>query len=251
MRKINKLILLVIILFFFSTITTNAQKVYKQNPGFIFGFSYGYNVSGGDLSTRFGNNFKIDVSPTFYFSGSNISVGIEASYIFSGKVKEHSFLNILTFDRHVINNNGTFATIQTSERGVLFGGLISKIIPFNRNIRTGIKIEAGGYLFRHWISFKTIGEIRQLTSDYLKGYDRLTGGLALKEFVGYQYLSEKSKINFYAGFEFYQGFTKSIRGYDYDKASVDNFARKDLLYGIKIGWILPLYIVKNPEEIYY
>ena len=223
----------------------------KLNPGFIIGFSYGYDISAGDMSKLYGNNFKVDFMPSYYFNKSNISIGLEGSYLFGNKIKQNTFLNLLTFDNHIIDNDGNFATVQTSERGVLIGGLISKIIPFDENIRTGIKIEAGGYMFRHWINFKLVGDVPQLKSDYLKGYDRLTGGFAFKEFIGYQHLEEKSKINFYAGFEFYQGFTKSLRAYNYDKAQVDNSKRKDLLYGVKIGWILPLYIVENPEEIYY
>ena len=224
---------------------------HSLNPGFLFGFSYGYNIPGGDLSSQYGNNFKVDFTPTYYFSESNISIGLEGSYIFGNEVKQNTFSNLLTFDKYIIGTDGNFANIQTSERGVLIGGLVSKVIPFDENIRTGIKIEVGGYMFRHWVNFKIAGEIPQLESDYLKGYDRLTGGFAVKEFIGYQHLKESSKISFYAGFEFYQGFTRSLRGYNYDKAAVDNFNRKDLLYGLKIGWILPLYVVKNPEEIYY
>jgi hypothetical protein len=39
----------------------------------------------------------------------------------------------------------------------------------------------------------------------------------------------------------YLAFTQNVRYYDYSTASVDNKKRKDILYGIKFGWILPVY----------
>lgn len=251
-----KKIALFIVLFFCGLLIVNAQndkniKSKELNSGFIFGFSYGYNIPIGDLSKRYGNNFKIDLTPTYYFKNSNFSIGVEASYIFSGGVKENSFLNLLSDDNYVIGLERSLSNIKLSERGVIIGGLISKIIPLNKNIRSGIRLELGSYFFRHWINFKIEGEVPQLKSEYLKGYDRLTGGLALKEFIGYQYLKENSKVNFYAGFEFYQGFTKNLRGYNYSEATFDKTKRNDNLIGIKFGWILPLYIVDKPEEIYY
>ncbi len=235
----------------FAPLSAQNNKEPKLNPGFIIGFSYGYEMPAGDIAKLYGSNFKVDITPSYYFKKSNIAVGLELSYLFGGKVKQNTFLNLLTFDNHIIGMEGSFANIQTSGRGVIAGALVSKILPFNKNLRSGIRIEAGAYMIRHWINFKIVGEIPQLKSEYLKGYDRLTGGFALKEFIGYQYLEEDSKINFYAGFELYQAFTKNLRGFNYDTAQIDDSPKHDYLFGVKIGWILPLYIDKNPEEIYY
>ncbi len=253
MQKKHTLPLILFLFFLTDFASLNAQnnKEPKLNPGFIIGFSYGYDIPAGDMVKLYGNNFKIDITPTYYFKGSNIAIGLDLSYLFNGEVKQNTFLNLLAFDNHIIGVDGSFANIQTSARGMIAGALVSKIIPFNINLRSGIKIEAGTYMFRHWTNFKIIGEIPQLKSDYLKGYDRLTGGFALKEFIGYQHLEEGSKINFYAGFELYQAFTKNLRGFNYDTAQIDNTRKHDYLFGVKIGWILPLYIDKNPEEIYY
>jgi len=233
--------------------STDAQDTKGLNSGFITGFSYGYNIPAGDMGNRFGNNFKIDLTPTYYFYNSNFSIGLEASYIFGSDVKENSLTNLIGFDDYIITNDYGLAAVNFSERGAMLGVLISKIFPFNpNNKRTGIRLEIGTYGFRHWIKFRTEGGyIPQIENDYLKGYDRLTGGLAFKEFVGYQYLKEGSKISFYTGFEFVQGFTKNLREYNYNTAQYDIEKKKDYLFGFKFGWILPLYIEKNPEEIYY
>jgi hypothetical protein len=232
---------------------TLAQKAKDLNSGFITGFSYGYNTPKGDIEKRFGDNFKIDLTPTYYFSNSNISIGIEASYIFGSNVKENSLTNLISYDNHIVTNDYGFAAVHFSERGAMLGLLISKIVPFNKkNTRSGIRLEMGGYAIRHWIKFRAEGGfIPQIENGYLKGYDRLTGGIALKEFIGYQYLKDGSNISFYTGFEFIQGFTKNLREYSYNSAQYDLVKKKDYLFGFKFGWILPLYIESNPEEIFY
>ena len=57
-------------------------------------------------------------------------------------------------------------------------------------------------------------------------------------------------LNFYAGFEFVQGFTKSQRDWIFDEMRKDNSNHLDLFYGIKVGWILPIYN-RAPDKYYY
>ena len=84
------------------------------------------------------------------------------------------------------------------------------------------------------------GGLPQLVGDYKKGYDRMTNGLALTEFIGYQHFSNDGRINFYVGFEFTQGFTKNRRSWDFlTQQRMDN-NRLDLLNGLRIGWTLPI-----------
>jgi hypothetical protein len=93
-----------------------------------------------------------------------------------------------------------------------------------------------------------VGDAFYNKGDLKKGYDRLTGGLAITGFAGYLYLSENKLANFYAGFEYNQGFTNGLRGYQYDKMSSDNLKRNDIQIGFRAGWILPLY--KRLKEFY-
>jgi len=224
----------------------------NEDSGVITEFSYGFFIPGGDLQNRFGNNFKVDISPVYYFYNSSFSIGLEISYLFGSEVKINPLSNLISYDNQLIGTDKTFASLTMDERGYQAGLKIGKIISFDNHIRSGLKLELGIGIIRHWIHFqKDFGVLPQLEGEYLKGYDRLTGGFSTKEFFGYQYLKRDSRINFYAGFEFVQGFTKSLRRYNYDQAAYDLDKRKDFLFGFKIGWILPLYIMKNPDEIYY
>ncbi len=247
---------LIIIIFLFSNVKLFSQNTEsnteKQDAGFITGFSYGYFFPEGDMKTRFGNNFKIDIAPSYYFYNSGISIGLEIGYLFGNEVKINPISNLISYDNNLISTDYSIASLRLFERGWNAGLNIGKIISFNKNTRSGLKLEIGAHLLVHKIFFqKEFGILPQLEGEYLKGYDRMTGGFALKEFIGYQYLKQKSKINFYAGFDLFQGFTKSLRKYNYNQASYDQNNRKDYLFGFKAGWILPLYIIKNPDQIYY
>ncbi|MGE5356650.1 MAG: hypothetical protein ACM3PT_10485 [Deltaproteobacteria bacterium] len=228
-------------------------RIKYDDPGIINIFSYGIDVPGGDMKQSFGYNFRFGISPSYYFSNSNISAGISFDYIFGYKVRINPVSNLLTEDGQLINSNSGSASLNLSERGIVAGLYISKVFQYNREKpRTGIRIDLGPYFLCHWIHYNDeSGTIPQLSGDYKKGYDRFTGGFAFKEFIGFQHLSQRSKISFTAGFEFFQGFTKSYRHFNYSDASVDNKKKNDFMSGIKVGWILPLYIIKNPEEIYY
>jgi hypothetical protein len=81
-------------------------------------------------------------------------------------------------------------------------------------------------------------------------YDRLTNGLCLSQFLGYTNFSNSRRINFYAGLEFMEGFTKNRRNYNFDTAMKDDASRLDFFLGFKLGWIIPLY-KKVPKEYYY
>ncbi len=222
------------------------------DPCFATGFSYGYFLPGGDLNKRFGNNFELKISPSYYFNKSNISIGINVGYIFGDEVKENTISNLLNNSGYIIDERNTIFGVKSRERGISFSSYLSKIIPLGSNKRTGIRIDLGIGGMYHWIDYSVeSSNVPQLKNQYIKGYDRLSGGISLNQFVGYQYLKRGSKISFYAGFEFYQGFTKNLRKYNYDLGEVDDKSRIDLLYGFKAGWILPIYITQKPEEIYY
>lgn len=232
---------------------TDNNKKNTNDAGFINIFSYGIDLPGGEMYNNYSFNFRFGISPTYYFFNSNISLGISADYIFGNKVKNISYSNLLTSDGEIINTSLLLSSLETTERGLIFGLIFSKILPFEKqNFRTGLRIDIGPYYMAHWIHFKdALGEIPQLEGEYKKGYDQLTGGPALKEFIGYQYLNQKKRISFIAGFEFYQAYTKNLRLYNFSTASETNKRNFDFLSGLKIGWILPLYKIKNPEEIYY
>ena len=69
----------------------------------------------------------------------------------------------------------------------------------------------------------------------------MSSGLFINQFVGYINFSNKRLVNFFAGFEFTEGFTKNQRDYNFDTGLKDNKNRTDILIGFKAGWVFPLY----------
>jgi hypothetical protein len=92
--------------------------------------------------------------------------------------------------------------------------------------------------------------IPQLEGEYLKGYDRLTNGLAANQFLGYFNMSNSRVVNFYIGIEAIEGWTQGRRTINFDTGMVDNEARFDMLMGLRFGWVLHLY-ERAANEFYY
>jgi hypothetical protein len=239
---INRLLLFFLLL---STINSNAQYSIKDSSiAFpMIGAVIAYQVPGGDLSDRFGANYNVGAIFQWKLK-SNWTIGIEGHFIFGDNVKQTDVIqNLLTPDGHIIDANGNYAEVTMEERGLHLMVKAGKIFSFRKpNPNSGIYVTAGvGYL-KHKIRIDTPGyPAPYLEDDYNKGYDRLCSGLALTEFVGYMLFSNSRLINFYAGFEFTQGFTKNKREVNFDTGLSEHESRTDLLSGIRVGWVFPLY----------
>lgn len=215
------------------------------------GVSYGYCIPGGDMSKRFGNASVLGLN-THYKTSSNWIFGFSGSFIFGGDVKQDKlFDQISTSNGQIIGLDGLFADVRVFERGYMAGVTVGKLISFKKpNPNSGITITATAGFIQHKIRIEAIGNtVPQLRNEYKKGYDHLTNGFQLTEFIGYTYFSNRQLINFYGGFEFMQGFTSNRRDYNFDNMTGSDKNRLDLLYGFKLGWILPLY-KKKPAAFY-
>jgi hypothetical protein len=62
-------------------------------------------------------------------------------------------------------------------------------------------------------------------------------------------MSDNRYFNFFGGVEGYYANTKSLRSWDFQKMKYDDSKRKDVLLGLKVGIILPLY--KRATNAYY
>lgn len=236
-------------------LSLNAQD-FAQNKGhaWLVKFNYAAQFPGGDLSSRFGNNSNLGTGIDFITSEGNWLFGLEGGFIFGSDVKTNVLEDLQGPSGNIIGSNGGAADIQLKQRGFYIGGLVGKILRFSsKNPRTGFRITLGAGLLQHKIRIQNDpqNDVPQLSNQYKKGYDRLTNGLALNQFIGYQVLGLNKRLNFYAGLEFTQGFTKSRRSFNFDTRSQDTENRVDLLFGIRIGWILPFYFGKGSDEIYY
>lgn len=228
-----------------SSVKDSVIKCVLVSPGFSF------QLPGGDLAKRFGANSTVGLSVGLK-NTKNWLFSVEGNFIFGSKIRETSIFSNLTVDGgYIIGNDGLYADIRVYERGYNLFGNVGKIIPYKGpNSNCGILLQAGLGFVQHKIRIEDKKKtVPALQGDYLQGYDRLTNGIAAKQFVGYQYLGNKRLINFYGGLEFIEGFTKGRRDYNFSGESADNSQRFDLFMGIRLGWIMPFY-KQAPEKFY-
>ncbi len=258
--KLNHKIIISLSAFLFSLFySASAQNVKDSSLFFpMIKFSYAFQIPGGDLAKRFGHNSNVGLNFSIK-TKKNWIYGANGSFFFGDRIKENGILDSMKTSTSsgpntgfIIDQNGHPATVRLFERGFtisLHVGKIFNVLAKNKN--SGLIIYGGPIFIRHKIKIDDIGhQSPQLVKEYLKGYDRLTAGFGVNEFIGYVYLGNKRMLNFFCGFEFTQAFTKSQRSYDYDLMKADTEKRIDLLYGIRVGWILPIY-KKTPQQFYY
>ncbi|MFZ9943163.1 MAG: hypothetical protein ACO3O0_06105 [Bacteroidia bacterium] len=214
--------------------------------------SFGYYQPGGDLADRFGSNSMLG-GEVLYKDKRNFVYGFSTGFIFGDQIKEPKLMSDLyTPEQQIIGLDGLYAEIRIFERGYHFGPAVGKIFSFKKpNPNSGIMLLVSPGFLQHKIRIEDIGNtVPALRGDYKKGYDRLTNGFRLQEFIGFVYFSNRQLANFYAGFEFIQGFTQLRRDYVFDDQAIDRGQRLDLMYGFKLGWTMPLY-KKKPKAFYF
>jgi hypothetical protein len=205
-----------------------------------------------DMAKRFGANYRVGLGIK-YKTENNWIFGVKGEFIITNKVREDSLLqNVKTAQGSTISLSGDLLNIGVFGRGYIIGLQAGKIIPkLQINVNSGPTLLTSVGFMQHKIRlFDRDNAFPQLKGDYKKGYDRLTNGIYIEQFIGYSYFSVNKLINFYAGFHVTWGFTKGRRDYLFDVARTDNARRNDILTGFKFGWVLPMY-KKNVEETYY
>jgi len=254
---------LLILLFFCVSIPVFSQyKRMKKNRSdykdscyhfMIVGFALEGDLPYGDMSNRYGGNFSAGM-PILYKTTKNLIFGVEGNYFFSNNVRENSLDNMYNSSSPptITDGNGNPASVRVNERGFTLYGVIGGVInKLGKNKNSGLLLYAGLGYMQHQIHIADIGRsLPQINGDLKKGYDRLTGGFATEQFIGYMFLAKNRLANCFAGFTFQEGFTTGLRGYQYDLMAPDTKKRIDILIGLRIGWMLPLY-KKAPKEFYY
>ena len=213
--------------------------------------SYAYQIPGGNMAERFGHNSNMGLSVTVK-RPSNLLLGFHGTFIFGDNVHEPNLGHgLINEDGTITDVFGEPAEILLFERGWTATFEIGKIIPnIGPNPNSGIMLKLGVGYMQHKIRIEhQTSEVPQIEGDYIKGYDRLTGGPLLTEFIGYQYLGTAKFANFFFGFEFMQGLTTDLRSYNIDTQQRDSGARLDMLSGFRFGWTLPIY-KRAPADIY-
>ncbi len=208
-------------------------------------------MPGGDLGKRYGSFTGVGASH-FYKSASNWIIQPEFSYFSGSTLKDTTlFDNIKDENGQFISMYGEFADVSVYMRGFYAGIKGGKLFPvFGPNPNSGLMILGSvGFLQHKTFIYQETKDVPLLNGDYQKGWDHLSNGLATSQFIGYLHLDNNRPVNFYAGFEFHQAWTKNRRDWNFDLMGPDDRQYRDLSFGIKIGWIFP--INKKSTSTYY
>ncbi len=217
------------------------------------GIHYGGNWTHGDLADRFGYLSHLGFT-SGYKTTKNYFWGIDANFIFGTKINATGiFDDLVDSYGNITDVNGNVAQVVLLARGFNANLTFGKIIPIsNYNKNSGIFIHGGVGFLAHKMRVETQEHVVPLIElDYRKGYDRLTNGLNLHQFIGYAFLSNSGLINFYGGFYMQQGFTKNQRTifFDQPEIPVSQEIRKDIQIGFRAGWFIPIY-KRKPKDYY-
>lgn len=213
--------------------------------------SIGGFVPGADLADRFGINAQVG-GKFMRKSESNWTYGLNFGYHFAGDVTEPGLMsNLVNDEGHIISNQGRIAEVNVGMRGYYIGleaGHLFNVVGPNPN--SGILVQAGAGYLHHKIRLEhQFHEITQLEEPYLQGYDRLTNGFALNQFVGYFHMSDSRLVNFFVGLDLTQGWTQGRRDLYFDTLEAGDAKRFDTLVGIRGGWVLHFY--RRPAKEYF
>lgn len=168
------------------------------------------------------------------------------------KIADDLVAGLITDQGQIINLNGNYGDYKFFQRGWSLQGEVGRIFTsLGHNANSGLVVMLGGGYIEHKIRIENAGQdIPQLLNDYQKGYDRLSGGLMLRQFIGYMHAGSKRRINFLIGLDLVQGFTENYRGFQYDTGLSNNQTQTDLLYGVRFIWFLPIYS-ESSSSYYY
>jgi len=252
----NRILVSSFFLLFSLSAFSQSQSVLKDS---VVSFSmlhihYGLNLPLADMSDRFGLSNSLGAGFGVK-TQKNVVIGLEGSYLFSRNVKETDMLENITGETgSLISASGLLATYTFSQKGFSLQLQGGKIIPFKKpNINSGLMVLLGAGYLQHKIGIEVNdNEAPMLSKEYKKGYDRLTNGFMLTQFIGYFFVDSKHKrINCYAGVEIMEAFTKNRRSWNYDEQRKDDNVRKDIFVSIKFGWVIPFYRSQTEKFYYY
>lgn len=215
---------------------------------------YGGNLTGGDLKDRYGFLNHVGLLAG-YKTNQNWFWGIDGNFLFGNRINMSDPLAALRDSKgNITDENGDIAAVIYNSRGFNANVAVGKVFPvLSPNANSGLFVHVGGGILAHKLRIETNSQVvPAIEGDYLKGYDRLTMGFNSHQFIGYSFMANQGFINFYGGFYAQQGFTRNMRTINYDQPDVpvSKDLRLDLQFGLKFGWMIPIY-KRLPKDYYF
>ena len=227
--------------------------------GVLLNINGGYDVPAGDMGKRFDNSWRLGPA-VMYKTKSNWLMGARFDFITGRNVNEDSLMvNIRdkyeTGKRNLyefINNSGQRIGVPVYQRGYAVGLTLGKIFSHSKDHPDNgfVEMTTVGFMQHKINIYDKDRTVEQLNDGLRKGYDRLTNGLFVGQYVGYVYFAQNKLINFSLGLDCMVGFTKGRRDFLYDVMRPDNANRLDVLIGIRGGWYLPIFSRKSEDLVF-
>ncbi len=249
-------IVIVLILSVLASAPLFSQRKKKDNTGaaWLVKAGGGINESGGAWAERFGRHYWVGAGGA-YQTEKLWQFGVSGRFFTGNNVKNvDEILNpILNPLGQIFAQSGTYADVTVSQRGWAVFGEVAKTLPvFKANHNSGLHVAAGAGYLSHWVHISNFNDdTPQLMGDFDKGYDQLSGGPALRQSIGYQFLAKNRRVNFNVSLELMQVYSQNYRGYHFGTGQFSDGSVWDFSYGIKAQWILPIYQQPRSQEYFY
>ncbi len=247
-----------LILFIF-LVVCSFQAMAQEKPNLLTKYNvlagnltYGIHQPRGDLADRFGNSLEVGLGVDFITKKSRFIFGLSGTVLFGNTVNDDVLAIITNEDGNIIGNDQIAGIVSLKQRGFYGGARVGKIFKIKSNSLSGIRFTVGAGLLQHKIRVQDdLDSVNAVRGDNVKGFDRLTNGLAFHQFLGYQHFGKSGLFNFFGGIEAYEGFTMSRRSFDNTLMARDDQSRVDILVGLKFGFSMKFNLNETGDNIYY
>ncbi|MFY0674390.1 MAG: hypothetical protein JXQ87_13390 [Bacteroidia bacterium] len=243
-KKVAPLIVAIIF-----SINSFGQSYLRDSVISITSFQFGYTpcLTAFDMGKK--SDFLHVFSPSLsYKNGSNWYFKGSVGLIVGHNSLERNTPNMVFSELGLpISADGILQEMAIRFQGFSFGFELGKLIKVSdHNLNSGLYVAAGIGFLQHRIKFDYLGQgVLQLEEPYIFGYDRLTNGTLINQFIGWRRYSNKNSFNYELGLELNQGLTRNRRSWNYDLFGPANELRLDFYYGLRMNVILPFYGVSS------
>ena len=218
-----------------------------------------FDFPAADMAKRFDNSWRLGPG-ILYKTKTNWLFGAKFDFIVGRNVHEDSLM-INIADKYgsqkqnlyeFINNSNQRIGVPVYQRGYATGLSAGKILSWSADHPDdGVVVLTTVGFMQHKINiYDKDKTVEQLREPYRKGYDRLTNGMFVEQYVGYVYFANNKLINFTLGVDILAGFTQGRRNFLYDVMRADDTRRLDILWGVRAGWFIPIYNRKSEDMMF-
>lgn len=229
------------------------EKKFDASSAVLIAPNYTAQFPYGNMKDRFGFNSLFGLHIT-YKTDRNWLIGGEAAFLYGADVKEsYVITKIATTTNQYISQNNDLIRINPQEQGFIVKLTAGKIIPFHKKYPDAglLTMTSFGFLYHKIALNVREASLPQFSKVYRQGYDRMTYGPVLSQFIGGVFMMRKKYASGYIGATFDIAFTQGQRNYDFYLMAPLKDKRIDMFVGLKLGWIIPVFLQTSEKEFYY